>query len=143
MPPDNLEFLRQSLFLASIVAGFSIAVAAQLVSLGNRGRVSSFAAASFLISSCLSIVATAGFALILTYATGAPGRHPLPLSTLIDAGIAMGQLAMLGLVALLVGVALTGWLHSRAVGLASTITASASFAAILLVILYLEGRSPP
>jgi hypothetical protein len=49
----------------------------------------------------------------------------------------MGMLVLLGVAAFLVGVGLIGWLHSKAIGIVSTVTITISFLVIIAIMVYL------
>jgi hypothetical protein len=130
---DTLEFTRQLLFLSRILAGFAVTVAIELIALGRKNRIATLALAAFIVSSAASLTATSGYVIVLTAAAGAPGAATLSNGTLVSAAVPFGFLCGLGLIAFLVGRGLSSWLHSRTVGLVSTVTVALSLLAILAV----------
>jgi len=128
---DILEILRQYSFLSSVLAGFAITVAIELVALRRKSRVASLAIAAFLLSSVVSVVATFTFVFVMTGVIGPPG-FPRPTDAWIAHFVGgIGVLPMVGLILFLIGIALIGWLHSKALGMLTS--ASAVLALVLLV----------
>ena len=77
MSSDILEVFRQMSFLSSVLAGFAIAVAIELISLANKKPLVTAAVATFLVSSVVSTVATFIFVAVMTGIIGSPGfPHP-------------------------------------------------------------------
>lgn len=131
MSPDILEVFRQHSFLASVIAGFAIAAAIQLLSLPKRKPIVTVTIAAFLLSSITEIFATSLFVMIMTFIIGPPGwPHPSERWLTHFMG-GMGVMPILGLFFFLLGIALVGWLRSKLLGLLTT--TSALLAAILFV----------
>jgi len=144
METNQLEFARQFLFLASVLAGFAVAVAAELISMARKDRVASVAIGAFTVSAGFSLVATFGYVFVLTAAAGAPGVQQSPaMGQIIAAAIPLGFACIAGVIAFLVGVGLTGWIHSRPVGIVSTVTTVLCLGAMLALALSLIRISGP
>jgi hypothetical protein len=138
MSTDILEILRQYSFLSSVLAGFAITVAIELVALGRKGRVASAAIAVFLLSAVVSVVATFVFVFVMTGVIGPPG-FPRPSEDWIIHFVGgIGVLPLGGLVLFLAGIALVGWLRSKALGILTTVS---SAVALLLIIYVLRSMA--
>ena len=133
MSADILEVFRQYSFLSSVLAGFALTGAIELVALGKRGRVASSAIAVFLLSAVVSVAATFVFVLVMTGVIGPPG-FPRPSDEWVVHFIGgIGVLPLAGLVLFLVGIALVGWLRSRVMGVVTTVSAALALVVILFV----------
>jgi hypothetical protein len=141
MNTDQFEFARQFLFLSSVLAGFAVAVAAELISMERKEKVATCATGAYLVSAGFCLVATFGYVFVLTAASGAPGMQPPATSALISVAIPLGFACIAGMVAFLVGIGLTGWIHSRALGILTTLTTVLSLAGILAIALSLVAIS--
>ena len=73
MSTDNLEIFRQMAFVSSVLAGFAIAVAIELIALAKKGPVAFAAIAAFLTSSIISVAATFSFVIVMTSMIGPEG----------------------------------------------------------------------
>ena len=131
MNPDILEIFRQMSFVSSVLAGFAITVAIELIALGKKGRLASSTVAVFLISSIMTVVASFIFVFVMTSAIGPPGS-PKPSDTWIMHFIGgIGILPFWGLILFLIGIALVGWLHSKPIGIVTTVFTA--FALVLVI----------
>jgi hypothetical protein len=133
MPPNLLEIFRQMSFFSSVLAGFAIAVAIELIALGNKGLLASSAAAMFIISSATSVVATFASVIILNAATGLPGLTQ-PSEAWVMHYVGLGILPTGSLVLFLAGIGLIGWLHSKPLGIVSTISAALGFVLVIALL---------
>ncbi len=139
MQPDQLEYARQLLFFSSILAGFAVATAAQIISAASKPKVATYAAGAYIVSAAFSLLATFGYVFVLITAAGAPGLQPPPVGPLIAVSVPLGFLLTVGLVSFLVGIALTGWIHSRSLGILSTVTTALCFLGMLAFALHLAS----
>jgi len=131
MSSDILEVFRQFSFLSSVVAGFALTVAIELVALRRRSRIASAAIAMFLLSAVVSVAATSMFVFVMTGIIGPPG-FPRPSERWLVYFVGgMGLMPVMGLVLFLAGIALVGWLRSKALGVLTTV--SSVLALVLLV----------
>ena len=73
MPAEYLEIFRQMSFLTSVLAGFAITVAIELIALAEKKSLTTAAIAVFLVSSVISTAATFTFVLVMTSIIGPPG----------------------------------------------------------------------
>jgi hypothetical protein len=134
MTTDILEVFRQYSFLSSVLAGFAITVAIELVALGKTGRVASSAIAVFLLSAVVSVVATFVFVFVMTGVIGPPG-FPQPSETWIVRFVGgIGILPLGGLVLFLAGIALVGWLRSKALGILTTVSSTLALVLIIYIL---------
>jgi len=128
MNPDILEIFS---FVSSVLAGFAITVAIELIALAKKGPLASSAVAVFLTSSIITVVATFIFVLVMTSAIGPPG-FPRPNDEWIMHFIGgIGVLPFGGLFLFLAGIALVGWLHSKPLGIITTV--STALALVLVI----------
>jgi hypothetical protein len=136
MSTDIPEIFRQYSFLSSVLAGFAITVAIELIALGKKGRVASSAIAAFLISSVGSVVITFIFVVLMAAMLGPAGPgYPRPSDEWIMHFVGgMGILPLAGLVLFLVGIALTGWLHSKVMGIITTVAVALAFALVIYIL---------
>jgi hypothetical protein len=134
MSTEILEIFRQYSFLSSVLAGFAITVAIELVALGKKGRVASSAIAMFLLSAVVSVVATFVFVLVMTGVIGPPG-FPRPSEAWILHFVGgIGVLPLGGLILFLAGIALVGWLRSRALGILTTVSSALALVLIIYIL---------
>jgi hypothetical protein len=131
---DIVEIFRQYSFLSSVLAGFAITVAIELVALGRKGRVASSAIAMFLLSAVVSVVATFVFVFVMTGVIGPPGL-PRPSEAWIMHFVGgIGVLPLGGLILFLAGIALVGWLRSRALGILTTVSSALALVLIIYIL---------
>jgi len=137
MSQGGQEFVRQVLFLASIVAGFSIAVAAQFISMKRKEKVVSAAIGAFLVSAALQVAVCFGFAFLLGISSNPPGMAVPSETVLTEAGATVSIVFYLGMVVFLAGLALTGWVYSRRMGVVSTVTAVLALAVMVVFFVWM------
>jgi hypothetical protein len=138
MMSDVVESIQQGLLLSTLLAGFAITALVQLIALGKSGKLASAAIITFLVAVAFTLISTLGGVLAQGAARGFGGLdHALTVSELTSFSVAVGNWALLGFVALLVGVGLMGWLHSRRVGIVSTLLMASSLLVILSMLLRL------
>ncbi|HEY45339.1 MAG TPA: hypothetical protein G4O14_00995 [Anaerolineae bacterium] len=117
--------------MSSVLAGFAITVAIELIALAKKGPLASSAIAVFLTSSIITVVATFIFVFVMTSAIGPPGS-PKPSDAWIMHFLGgIGVLPFLGLILFLAGIGLVGWLHSKPLGIITTV--SAALAVVLII----------
>jgi hypothetical protein len=134
MSSDIVEIFRQYSFLSSVLAGFAITVAIELVALGRKGRVASSAIAMFLLSAVVSVVATFVFVFVMTGMIGPPG-FPRPSEAWILHFVGgIGVLPLGGLILFLAGIALVGWLRSKALGIITTVSSALALVLIIYIL---------
>jgi len=83
----------------------------------------SAAVGAFIVSAAIQVAVTFGFALILGISARPTGMSEPPQQLVTGVGATVGLLFYLGMVAFLIGLALTGWVHSRKMGVLSTVAA--------------------
>lgn len=137
MPPDPAEGFRQALFLSSVLAGFAITAIIGLVSMTRRRRFVSFAIICFAIAAGLLLITTVSFTFMVVASSTGLDAHPLSPQALAPLGALGGNMMLLGVVALMIGIGFTGWLHTKTTGVITTIIMVLSLVAIIAIVLYL------
>jgi hypothetical protein len=134
MSSDILEVFRQMSFLTSVIAGFAIAVAVELISLPEKKSLVTATTALFLISAVASIVATFIFILVMTAAIGAPGFHQPDETWVLHFMGGIGVLPLFSILLFLSGIGTVGWIRSKILGI---ITTTSSIIAFLIILYFL------
>jgi hypothetical protein len=138
MMSDVVESIQQGLLLSTLLAGFSITARVQLIALGKSGKTASAVIVAFLVVVAFTLISILGGVLAQAAARGFGGLdHALTVSELSSFSVAVSNWALLGFVALLVGVGLMGWLHSRRVGIVSALLMALSLLVVLSMLLRL------
>jgi hypothetical protein len=133
------SILQQLMFANSIMAGFALSIAAQLMlAEGEKTRIKSVSVGLFLVAAMAMLVSmfravgeTVSLSALAFSASQAPYAQVLAGARNVLSGIVVPAWR-LGLFAFIAGVAVVGWVHSRAVGLLGTILAVAAAAALML-----------
>jgi hypothetical protein len=134
MSTDILEVFRQMSFLSSVLAGFAVTVAIQLITADLKKPLATPAIALFLVSSVTSAVATFIFVLVMTGIIGPPG-FPRPTEAwLLHFMGGIGVLPFAGLILFLAGVGLVGWIRSKLLGVLTTISALLGLALVIYIL---------
>lgn len=133
-----LEIFRQFSFVAAVLGGFAVTLVVGLLPAAPDRKVAAWAAGAALLAAALLIVCTtaAVTAVIFTVdrpALGSAGAVPKPL---LVAFRWCGVSFTVGLLAFLAALGLTGWVRSRAMGIASSVVSALT---ILLVLYYLTS----
>ena len=125
------ELVRQFVFLAGILAGFSLGVVAQLATVRSSRHSSSQTLSLMIVASTLSFACvTIGSIVLILMAGPLSTRTALTAATLTMLVLA---LFLLALITFLAGLAFAGFMHSRRVGI---IASSASILAFALIVLF-------
>ena len=127
----NEEALRQLSYLSSLLAGFGVVVSVGLLSLKDERKIVSWVMAIMILSSVFFLtstsIATMYFLVPSDWLRHAPAEMPRPEDlgfNFLDAvAVTIAAFTYIGTLAFSLGVALLGWIHSRMVGLMSTISA--------------------
>lgn len=138
MSSDLQEIFRQLSFLSSVMAGFAIAVAVELIFSARDKPLATAAIAVFILSSVMSAASTTIFVFTMVSAMGSAGWNKPSEEWLVYFTGGMGVLPMAGLLLFFAGIGLIGWLRSKLLGMIST---SAAILAILLVIYILSSMN--
>lgn len=139
MSSDFLEIFKQMSFLSSVLAGFAITAAIQLVSLTKKEPLVNATIAVFIISSVILAVATTVFVLVMTATIGPPG-FPRPSDEWILHFIGgIGVLPVFGTLFFLAGIGLVGWLRSKILGVVTTISAVLASVLIIYILWSITG----
>lgn len=136
MSNDNLEIFRQMSFVSSVLAGFAIAVAIELIALAKKGPLAFAAITAFLTSSIISVAATFSFVIVMTSMIGPEGSTQPSDEWIIRFIGGIGVLPLTGFFLFIVGIGLVGWLHSKPLGI---ITSVCAVLALVLVIYILRS----
>ncbi len=137
MSAENLANLfSQSIFLSGLLAGFAITVVVQLIALEKSNAIISSSISVFIFSSATLVVTTVAFVYMLTALIGAPGARQPTTESLVELGVGLGFLLLLGLFAFLIGIGLIGWIHSKVVGIISSVIAGISLVGIIVIMRY-------
>ena len=126
-----IEFIKQFVFMAGILAGFSLGAVAQFAAIPKDRNFSGHTLSLMIVSSTLSFVSvTIGSVLLILLSA--------PVSAIT--GLAIGRLAMLilglfllALISFLAGLIFAGFMHSPRVGFIASIT---SFLAFVLIVFF-------
>jgi hypothetical protein len=134
MSGDVLDSLTQMAFLASVLAGFAITAAIELVSIGRKGALSSIAISFFIFSGVISLAGTFIFVAAYNGVIGL-GFPKVSDSWLSHFTGGMGMLPFLGLISFLAGISLVGWLRSKVIGIISTLSVLLALTLIIYVLI--------
>jgi hypothetical protein len=140
MSPNLLEVFKQMSFLSSVLAGFAIAVAVQLLSLPNKKALVTATIAAFLISSALSAAATFVFVMVMIAGIGSPGFATLNGAWIARFAGGIGVIPFAALVLFLLGIALVGWIRSKVLGAITTTAAILASALVLYVLVNISAQ---
>jgi hypothetical protein len=131
MSTEILEIFRQMSFVSSVLAGFGIAVAIELIALARKDPLTSSTIAVFLVSSVITLLATVIFVFVMSSTLSPPGSPRPDDEWIVHFVGGIGILPFFGFVLFLIGIGLIGWIHSKLIGI---ITSVSAMAAVLLVI---------
>jgi len=119
------EWASQTVFLTSILTGFSLTIALQLIAMGDRRRVTGLALTAFLLATALLLTATAmGSAILMRYESWqSMTLAQSALARLSQLHSLIKALLLLGLLLFLAGLGVAGWMRSKLMGLISALAA--------------------
>ena len=135
----QLEAMRQFATFTGVLAGFSFTALLQLVSLNDKRRIVGATASAFALATCLLLYSLVGF-FLSALQLGASMKSAFADQTfgaLASYLVVLSIMCLAGIVVLLLGVALAGWIRSRRVGIISTAFAVLAFAGIVMIIRFL------
>jgi hypothetical protein len=118
------EWTSQVVFLTSILAGFSLSIAVQLICSRERRGVVYCCIAVFVVSTAL-LLATTSLSSLILMRWELWQQLSLPQAALLRVArvrSAMGSMLMGGVLLFLIGLGLAGWIHSKRIGVISVIT---------------------
>ncbi len=125
--------------LAGILGGFAFAAVVELLGSEKQSRVLTASIITFALSSMLSFYAVIVF--VFSLAATAETDQVLPGVDAVGAG---GMIALLGGVyVFLIGVAIAGWVRSRAAGIATTVFAAITTCTTSFAIFNILMAMPP
>ena len=145
----HLDALRQFATFIGVLAGFSFTALLQLVSLNDRRRIVGATASTFALATCILLYSLVGF-FLSALQLGAAMKSAFADQTsvaLVSYSVVLSIMCLLGIVVLLLGVALAGWIRSRLVGIISTAFAILAFFGMVMIVRFLmalpQGPSVP
>jgi hypothetical protein len=133
MSSDYLEVFKQMSFLSSVLAGFAITAAIQLITFTKKTAIITATTTVFIVSSIVSVMATTLFVFVMTAIIGTPGFPQPSEMWIIHFTGGIGVLPILGLLLFLAGIGLVGWLRSKLLGILTTVFGILASAVIFYV----------
>jgi NO-binding membrane sensor protein with MHYT domain len=140
----NLEYARQVVFLSSILAGFAVAIEIELTSRSDKKQETKTAIEIFATTSLAMLVATfMGSVVLIQVARYPEGQAP---KEIIETAISITSIAFFlifsGLLMFVVGIGLTGRLHSSEAGVTTGLLSAVAALAILAFFFYSMSKFP-
>nr|MBC7245757.1 hypothetical protein [Chloroflexota bacterium] len=130
MSADMLEVLRQLSFLSSVLAGFALTAAIQLIPFAKKNSLGVATLALFLASSIATLVWTFVCVIIMMVILY-PMRSGITETQIRHFLGGAGVIPMIGLILFLAGIGLVGWLHSKPLGIITTVLALLGLMSVL------------
>jgi hypothetical protein len=106
-------------------------VAIELISLGQKRPIATAAIAVFLISAVVLTAQTFVFVLVMTGVIGSPGFPYIEEGWLVHFVGGIGVVPLAALLLFLTGIGLVGWIHSKLLGIITTVSAASAFALVI------------
>jgi hypothetical protein len=134
------EWAGQVVFLTSILAGFSLSIAVQLICSRDRRGVVFLSIVVFVVSTAVLLAITSVGSLILMR-WELWQKQTLPQGALMRIAHVrslMGSMLTVGVLLFLAGLGLAGWIHSKVVGVISVITV-----VVTALLMFYAGRVLP
>lgn len=134
----NAAIMQEKALYTSLLLGFAVSISVALIAMRDKRRIVTVAIALFMIAAFLLFVDTFGSMRLLIEVQRLP--DPLPpdaQARLMRAAGSVRDCDTLGLMALVAGIGLSGWVHSRLVGAFTTLGALITCAMILRFVLIL------
>lgn len=128
----NPAILQEKALYTSLLLGFAVSIAVALIALRDRRRIATATVVVFMIAAFLLFLDTFSSMRLLIEIQRL--GEPLPAEAVVRltrAAATVRDCDTLGLFALVGGIGLSGWIHSRLVGALTTLGALATFALIL------------
>jgi hypothetical protein len=133
MTDNFLEIFRQMAFISSIIAGFGIAVAIELIALKRKGPLISSAIGLFLVSSIEALAATFIFVIVMSSTLSPAGSSKPSEAWIIHFLGGIGMLPFSSYILFLGGIGVVGWLHSKVIGIVTSVAAAAAVVFVILL----------
>ena len=128
------ELLRQFIFFTSILAGFSFSVVVQFLSFSEKRKVTSVVITLITIAALSMMVSTFIGAVVLIKLVPYTTPEQIPAHTfeqIARAALFLFYLLIVGIIAFLIGLGLSGWIWSKSLGI---VLSSFSVIAFVLMI---------
>ncbi len=127
------EWANQATFLTSILAGFSLSAALQLLFAGRKQRLTTWAAAMFIVATAMLLVVTAlGSIILMRWEVWQQADlSQMALARIYRLRGLMNELLMIGVMLFLGGLTLASWTYSRLIGLVALFAATVAGMLIL------------
>ena len=121
-------WMEQLTLLSSIIGGFSLAIAVEFLAGEKKQRLAGFMIGAFILTASLLLIATSvGSQIVVKMAVleNVPLQDAPPhlLENMPTAASFVSLFYYVGLGLFIAGLGLAGWLHSKALGIATTIMA--------------------
>lgn len=122
------SFLEQKGIYNGLLLGFSISIAIALIGMRDNRRIVTTCIVVYILAAFLLFVDTYSSVRILLELTRHPDPLPADVAARIEAALAMSEnFDTLGFFSLIVALGLSGWIHSRFLGVLTTIGMSLTF----------------
>lgn len=136
-------WMEQLTLLSSIIGGFSLAIAVEFLAGEKKQRIVPFLIGIFILTASLLIIATSvGSQIVVKMAilenVEIPDVPPHLLENMPPVALIVSTLYYLGLGLFISGLGLAGWLHSKALGIATTIMAVVSGITVITLMLMIR-----
>ena len=128
----NPTILQEKALFTSLLLGFAVSIAVALIALRDKRRIVTGTVALFMLSAFLLFIDTFTSMRLLIEVQRL--GEPLPSEAMIRLARAASTVRdcdTLGMAALVCGIGLSGWVHSRLVGILTTLGALVTVALIL------------
>jgi len=129
-----LEYYRQFGFVSSVLAGFSFTFFGVLLPVSVKGRAAALAAFLAVTGSIAFLLVTLGMTFAAAVAASLPADATMP-APIVDQQMPLSFCFLIGIGLLLASFCVGGWIHSRFMGVATTLLAVAGAFGIILVLL--------
>jgi hypothetical protein len=131
-----IENLRQYAGFAGILAGFSFTALLQLVALNDKRRIVGATACAFAAATCALLYSMFGF-FLFSMSLAVNTNNTDNISMVWEHAPKFFLTSCGGIIALLIGVSLAGWIRSRLTGIITTAVAVAAFFGMLGAVVFL------
>lgn len=138
---DLVQVLQQSSFLAAVLAGFAVTLFVGLLTAASQRRIVAFAAAAALVAGALLAVATiAGISgVVAAFLDPEAAVGPAQDSTVFGAFLWMKASFLLGMVAFIFSLGLSGWIRSNRLGMVSSSIAAVTILSLVYFLVAVVG----
>ena len=136
-------WMEQLTLLSSIIGGFSLAIAVEFLAGEKKQRIASFLIGIFILTASLLLIATSvGSQIVVKMSilenTEFANIPPHLLENMPTAAMFVSIFYYIGLGLFISGLGLAGWMHSRPLGIATTIMAIVGGGTVITLMLMLR-----